>query len=252
MGGGEIKHILSYGGGVNTVALMILLVREKMPIDEVIFADTGGEVPETYDYMSITKDYLAGYDIPFKTVVARPDEDLYSCSFRRKVFPSAIWRWSTRDFKVRPIHSYYRKLGCHVNQYMGIAYDEIDRMKESRVDYVTNLYPLIENKVTRQGCIEIIESEGLPTPLKSGCFFCPFSSLDRWKWLYHTHPDLYVKAMALEENSKHFPEQRLTDQVFRKRDSVTLRELATRFEIYPDEEFPAEATTAACGGECMT
>ena len=223
MGGAGSKHILSYGGGVNTVALMIMLVRNNMPLDEVVFADTGGEVPETYDYISVTQEYLDRNNIPFKTLVARKEEDLYSCSFRRKVFPSAIWRWSTRDFKVRPIHGYYRNLGCHVNQYMGIAYDEVDRMRDSQVEYVTNIYPLIEKQVTRQGCVEIIENEGLPIPVKSGCFFCPFSTFDRWKWLYHTHPDLYDKAIVLEENSKHFPDQRLTDQVFRKRASVTLR-----------------------------
>ena len=246
------RYILSYGGGVNTVALMVLLIRENMPFDEVVFADTGGEVPETYDYLSITKEFLRQHDIPFKTVTARKNEDLYSCSYRREVFPSAIWRWSTRDFKVRPIHSYYRTLGEHINQYMGIAFDEIDRMKDSLVDYVTNHYPLIENRITRQGCIEIIEAEGLPVPVKSGCFFCPFSSLDRWHWLYNIHPDLYQKAVDLEENSKHFPDQRLTDQVFRKRASITLRELAERFEAQLDEDWAVEGTGAACGGECMT
>ena len=41
------------------------------------------------------------------------------------------------------------------------------------------------------------------------------SRADRWRWLYETHPDLFDKAIALEENSKHFPSQRLTDQAFR-------------------------------------
>ena len=34
---------LSFGGGVNSVALMILLLREGLPLDEAVFADTGGE-----------------------------------------------------------------------------------------------------------------------------------------------------------------------------------------------------------------
>ncbi|MEM3161041.1 MAG: phosphoadenosine phosphosulfate reductase family protein, partial [Nitrososphaera sp.] len=45
------KYVLSYGGGVNSTALMILLVRHKLPIDYVIFADTGSERPETYTYL---------------------------------------------------------------------------------------------------------------------------------------------------------------------------------------------------------
>lgn len=246
------RYILSYGGGVNTVALMILLIRQKKPLDEVVFADTGGEVPETYDYISITKEYLNQHGIPFKVVKAREHEDLYDCSYRRKVFPSALWRWSTRDFKVIPIHAYYRSIGTHIEQYMGIAFDEIDRMKDSRVDYVTNLYPLIDDRITRKGCIEIIQTEGLPVPVKSGCYFCPFSSLERWKWMYETHPDLYWKAVALEENSKHFPDQRLSDQVFRKRAKVTLRELAEKFQVEPEKEIAFALVESPCGGECMT
>jgi 3'-phosphoadenosine 5'-phosphosulfate sulfotransferase (PAPS reductase)/FAD synthetase len=51
-------HILSFGGGVNSVALMIWLVENQQPLDEVIFADTGAEVPETYGYLKITEKYL--------------------------------------------------------------------------------------------------------------------------------------------------------------------------------------------------
>ena len=40
---GETTHILSFGAGVNTIALMVLLVRDGAPLDGVVFADTGGE-----------------------------------------------------------------------------------------------------------------------------------------------------------------------------------------------------------------
>lgn len=246
------RYVLSYGGGINTVALMLLITQEKMPLDEVVFADTGGEVPETYDYLSISREYFKQHGIPFKTVqtLKHGKDDLYGNSWNRHVIPSALWRWSTRDFKVRPIHRYYRSLGTHINQYMGIAYDEVERMKDSRVDYVTNLYPLIDRRITREDCVRIIKDSGLPVPVKSGCFFCPFNSLDRWRWLYKEHPELYARAIKLEEHSKHFPEQRLTDQVFRNRAKLTLRELGEAFEsgsvaVLDQPEIP-------CGGECMT
>ena len=147
------------------MALMVLLLRENLPLDEVVFADTGGEVPETYEYLEIAKQYFASHDVPFTIVSKRGGESLYDTSWRRKVFPSAIWRWSTRDFKVSPIHRHYRGIGGHVNQYLAIAWDEINRMKDSRVDYVTNLYPLIDRRITREGCVAIIEEAGLPVPL---------------------------------------------------------------------------------------
>jgi hypothetical protein len=237
----QIKHILSHGAGVNSTALMIFLIRKKFPLDGVVFADTGGELPETYEYLKIAQKYLSKHKIPF-VIVKSKNGTLYDTCKRRRVIPSAIWRWSTRDYKITPIYAYYRSLDAHVNQYIAIAYDEIERIKDSRVDYVTNLYPLIDNKITRDGCIEIIKSAKLPVPPKSGCYFCPFNSIERWHELYTTHRNLYYKAIKLEENSKHFPKQRLT--------SLTLRQLKQSFQIR--KELPVIQIESPCGSECMT
>ncbi len=247
----SIRHVLSFGGGVNSVALMVVLLREGLPFDEAVFADTGGEVPETYQYLEIAKQYLANHEIPL-TEVSKRGRSLYDTAWDRRVFPSAIWRWSTRDFKITPIQRHYRSLDVHINQYLAIAWDEVHRMKDSRVDYVTNLYPLIDRRLTRADCVDIIQEAGLPIPQRSSCFFCPFNSVDRWRWLYETHPDLFDKAIALEENSKHFPSQRLTDQAFRERTDISLRSLA---KIFADGS-PILAQTAIeqqpCGAECGT
>lgn len=246
-----VKHILSFGGGVNTAALMILLIQEQMPLDEVVFADTGGEVPETYDYLKVAADYLETHGIPFRVVANRVQgRDLYANCWHRRVIPSAVWRWATRDFKVRPIFKYYRSFNAHIDQYVGIAWDEVERMKDSTVDYVTNVYPLIERRMTRNDCIRLIEAEGLPVPVKSGCFFCPFNSLDRWAWIHEKHPQLFERAIQLEENSKHFPNQRLSDQVYRHRQKVTMRELGER--LAQKYLGGLEVVQEPCGSECMT
>ncbi len=248
---GEPAHMLSFGAGVNTVALMVMLVRDGAPLDGVIFADTGGETPDTYESVEVAQEYLSSHRIPFTVVKARSrNTDLYGTAMRRRVIPSVQWRWCTRDFKVNPIHRYYKGLGRHVNQYIGIAFDEVHRMRDSRETFVTNLYPLVDHRLTRQDCIDIINGAGLPVPEKSGCYFCPFNSTERWRSMLRHHPDLFERAIALEENSKHFPRQRLTDQVFRERDQVTLREYRHRLELgIAIEQIPEGME---CGGECMT
>ena len=247
----KIHHVLSYGGGVNSVALMILLIQQNMPLDEVIFADTGGEIPETYAYIDVTREYLRPHGVPF-TVVAKRGSDLCETAWRRQVIPSAIWRWSTRDYKVNPILRHYRTLGGHINQYLGIAWDEVIRMKNSRVDYVTNLHTLIDQRITRADCVNIIQEVGLPIPPKSSCYFCPFGTLDRWRTLFESHPDLYTKAMELEEHSKHFPSQRLTDQAFRERTDISLRSLAEIFRQGGEVPGIPVIDQQPCGAECMT
>lgn len=242
--------MFSFGGGLNSAALMVLLVEQKAPLDEVVFADTGSEVPETYEFLKVARDYFEGHGIPLRVVTRPSGGSLYDACMKRRVIPSVIWRWSTRDFKVGPIHRYYRSLGAPVAQYLAIAYDEIERMKDSRVSYVRNLYPLVDQKITRERCTEIVAAAGLPVPVKSGCFFCPFNSADRWRWLQEEHPDLYLKSIRLEERSKHFPEQRLTDQVFRTRERVTLRQLRNR--ILKNLPIRSSDAMPPCGGDCMT
>ena len=230
---------------------MVMLIQDGFPLDEVVFSDTGGETPATYDSVEIARDYLDDCGIPFTIVQARPREtDLYGTALRRRVIPSVKWRWCTRDFKVNPIHRHYLELGKHVNQYIGIAFDEIHRMKDSREDYITNLYPLVDRKMTRQDCVDLICEAGLPVPEKSGCFFCPFNSTQRWMHLLERYPDLFEKAIELEEQSKHFPKQRLTDQVFREREKVTLREY--RHRLATGTKIATIADGMACGGYCMT
>ncbi len=82
-------HILSFGGGVNTVALMVMLIRDGAPLDGVIFADTGGETPDTYESVEVARRYLAERRIPFNVVQSRPKgTDLYGTALRRRVIPS--------------------------------------------------------------------------------------------------------------------------------------------------------------------
>lgn len=237
---GKRQYVLSYGCGVNTTALMVLLVKNKMPFDEAVFADTGGELPETYEYLEVAESFLRKHGKTL-TVVRSKTGSLYDTCIRRRVTPSKMWRWSTRDYKITPIHAYYRSSGKHIYEYLGIAYDEIERMKKSSEPYITSLFPLIDLQVTRDGCIEIIERAGLPVPVKSGCYFCPFNNIERWREIHEIHPELFLKAVELEENSKHFPYRTLSPGTLR---GLTERNFQPNGTKMHDEQ--------PCGAYCMT
>jgi hypothetical protein len=81
----------------------------------------------------------------------------------------------------------------------------------------------------------------LPMPVRSGCFFCPFNSLSRWAEIFEQHKDLYLKARTLEENSKHFPKQKLM--------KWTLRNLQEKLES--KEQLPEIQIKKACASECI-
>ena len=65
-----------------------------------------------------------------------------------------------------------------------------------------NRYPLIEDwHWTRDDCIRAIQEAGLPLPGKSSCFFCPSMKRKEIEALKRQYPDLYRRALAIEENA---------------------------------------------------
>ena len=47
-------NIVSFGGGTNSTAMIIGMYLHKIPVDLILFADTGGEQPHTYESVSYT------------------------------------------------------------------------------------------------------------------------------------------------------------------------------------------------------
>lgn len=63
-------------------------------------------------------------------------------------------------------------------------------------------YPLMEWGWTRDDCIRQIEAAGLPQPGKSSCFFCPSMKPNEITALRNQNPDLFRRALALEDNAR--------------------------------------------------
>jgi len=200
-----MKYILSYGAGVNSTALLFLLLDLEYPLDDVVFADTCAELPETYKYLRKVEKFCKKEGIKF--IIVKNKESIYEWYYRHKKIPIWKTRSCTDLFKIRPMRRYFKSeyKGEKIVLYMGISYEEKWRVKESNVKYVVNKFPLVEQKIDREKCKEIILSHGFEIPEKSGCFFCPFQPEWRWLHLKKKHPELFEKAIRLEENGSAFP-----------------------------------------------
>lgn len=63
------SRFLSYGAGMQTFALLVMAEQGELDIDEVVFADTGAEHPETYLHIEkVAKPICERIGIPFRTV----------------------------------------------------------------------------------------------------------------------------------------------------------------------------------------
>ncbi len=179
----------SFGGGVNSVALSEVLDHSV----EKIMADTGCEGRPTYRY-------LAEYPHPITMLKGHVEgcNDIEEWCHKLGHAPFRMYRSCSDKWKYRVIEKYYER-PCLV--YIGIAYDERHRVKIHKKGKITYRYPLVEQKITRNKCKRIILDAGLPVPPKSGCWLCPFQSRGSWWKLAREDPDLFWRAVEIDELS---------------------------------------------------
>lgn len=215
--------VLSYGGGVNSTALAILLVNAGWR-GEIVFADTGAEWPDTYCFM----DYFeTGWLEPkgLKTIrlqglpwqrygggVGEPGCSLIRYCELRRMIPFASLRWCTVEWKVKPLDRW-----ANGKIYMiGISAEEAHRQPDQ-------IRPLVDWGVDRNECVKIIQGESLNVPRKSGCWICPFQRSSQWRELWERYPELYERAVFLEENAKRRKGRKGPDPALDPR-GITLRQ----------------------------
>ena len=194
--------ILSYGGGVNSTAIIALAKLGRLPMpNHLVFSDTGAEYPYTYEYLN----YLEEQDMPIQftyltggTYRKREDnwETLIEYCQRKQIIPSIFNRWCSMDWKVRPVDMFRGD----AEYWVGIDYGEAHRAEKIHGKGIR--FPLIELKMDRESCKKVIRDVGWGVPLKSGCYICPYQSRKDWISLREKYPELYQVVRGLEVNSR--------------------------------------------------
>jgi hypothetical protein len=191
-----MKTYLSYGGGVNSTAMMLLLLDEGWEFESV-FVDTGAEYPETLGYVTLMQN--KGFPVTILTPAVLWTAEwnsLYDYCEAKHVVPSTQHRWCTKAFKIETIQNYIQT-PCFM--LIGFDTDEAHRAKPSCSGGVENRWPLLEYEVSRKSCEIIIKAHSLPIPRKSGCFICPFQKRSQWIRQRREHPELFCQAKKLED-----------------------------------------------------
>lgn len=214
-------HIVAFGGGVDSTAMILGLYESKRPIDLILFADTGGERPETYAHIKNFSNWLINHDLPPIIIVRRTRKDgtfenLEEECHRSKSLPSIAYGYKrcSLKHKIAPQDKYcnhwqpavdWWKTGEKCVKYIGYDAGESHRADNAakrddpKYEYQ---YPLIEWQWDRQECLDIIEKHGINNVGKSACFFCPSSRHKEIVDLYEKHPDLLQRALEIENNAE--------------------------------------------------
>lgn len=219
-------RVISYGGGVQSTALVVLAAQGKLQevmggeIDAALFANTGddSEHPDTLKYVreiAIPYGKKHGLEIIELATVKNGEpttiwNEIMKPDSKRMLIPvfgdinMPLQRSCTVDFKIKTVGRWVKKNGAKKDDpalvAIGISTDEIQRAGRGKEESMQQrVYPLLDLGLSRVGCMQVIHDAGIPVPPKSSCFFCPFHKTQVWSELKRDRPDLFDKAQQLED-----------------------------------------------------
>jgi len=246
-------RVVSLGAGVQSTALLIACVLElkgcERP-DAIVFADTQDEPHWVYDYLTRLDTWIAPHGLTITRVTAgRLSRETYGHAAgtrkRRAALPvftegkdgqtAILPRQCTAEYKLAPIQRFVRtRLGYEprqripagsVEMLIGLSFDELHRMKPSRLRWITNRWPLIDAAMTRSACLDLIEAHGLPLPKKSACIYCPFHDDAYWLDLQASEPESFAEACRFDDAVRAVSTAGSTRPVYIHRSLIPLRDV---------------------------
>lgn len=159
-----MKYIASVSWGKDSLAMILLLIEKKYPLDEVVFFDTGME----FDAIYKTRDQIVPMlnELGIKYTELKPENPFEFYMYEKEVknrnkpgvhlgysWCGGLCRWGTR-IKVSTI----RKYCGDAIQYVGIAADEPHRFEKSKSEQ--KVLPLVEWNMTEKDCLELCYRNG--------------------------------------------------------------------------------------------
>lgn len=214
----EAYHALSLSGGKDSTALLLLMLEKGMPIDAVLWADTGMEFPEMYAHIH-KLDMLLYQERGFHVTTLRHPKGFEWLMFDtprqqqqaidRRIargqpligygWPGVCVRWCTGNLKTHLIHKEVNRLkeSFHALHYVGIAADEPKRVKKEQ-------YPLVAWGITEADALQICYDRGFDWDglykiyRRCSCWCCPFQRIGELRKLRRYHPELWIRLRALE------------------------------------------------------
>lgn len=275
-------NVLNLGAGVQSSTLALMAARGEvgpMP-DFAVFADTQAEPTSVYKWLDwletqlpfpvlrVTKGNLT--EDALKVRVKAESKYGSNLTYLRRAIPvfgldangeviMAVGRSCTAEYKVRPILKAIRdrceikhgQKDVTVTQWIGISYDEMQRMKLPREPWTQHRWPLVELKMRRSHCIEWMRKNGYPEPPRSACYYCPFHDDAEWRRLRNEDPEHFAKALAFDkEYRKRWNENRggMRFEVFLHRACKPLDQID--FDSPEDKGQQTFDFAAECEGMC--
>nr|DAH06893.1 MAG TPA: phosphoadenosine-phosphosulfate reductase [Caudoviricetes sp.] len=207
-------HVVSLSGGKDSTAMLLRMLEEKMPIDYIVFCDTGLEFSEMYQHLDRLESNI---EIPITRVKADASFEYYfskhhverknykkfcdrfGAGYEGFGWPGPQQRWCTSRLKDTPRVRFLSNLRTKYNvmEYIGIAADEQYRLKRKRNQNKNHIHLLMEWNMTESDCLQYCYERGYKWGglyekfHRVSCWCCPLQSLKELRILWRDYPQLW-------------------------------------------------------------
>jgi 3'-phosphoadenosine 5'-phosphosulfate sulfotransferase (PAPS reductase)/FAD synthetase len=201
----DLRKFVSVSGGKDSTATALLLWERGEDFD-LIWADTGAELPENY------------WIIPrLAQLIGKPLHVVSNGTFFQWLqkqgyfLPGPKLKWCTRILKQEPMDHYLAAFEVPIEVNQGIRADEPKRVRSNNIyrpgcKNLVSRYPLYEAGYGKKEVIDLCLKYDLLNPVYAwrssvSCFCCPLQRKADWQGLMKHHPELYAVAEEWEQQS---------------------------------------------------
>lgn len=218
-----MKRYLSWSGGKDSSASIILAYERKIPLDGIIFSEVmfdhsrgiSGENPKHIEWVYETAIPIIEQMGYFVKVVRSKDD--YLTLFNQRIQRSKIVERNGKKrgwllggmcianyrLKVRPIKEFFKNAG-NIEQIIGIAIDEPERVARLKPNMRSLL---LESGIKEEKTYSICKPYNLLSPnyetrCRGGCWFCPNCSIREFAQFKKEFPELWLELEMLSKDKE--------------------------------------------------